>query len=221
MPSNGRKKTLGTLVWEAHTKLINDPLGDAYQYLTGPDRGLTEQTLRTFALGVTPADTGEFANHEGWITIPYITRSGIVDVRFRRPPGSTSPAKYKSLPGSQPRLFNPAALTQNNGGRLFVCEGEFDAIMLTQMGLRAVAVPGASAWRKPFAYAMQGEPRITICQDGDDTGSGEKLTATIKKDLDWCKTVVFKGHDVTSYVMEHGENQLLELLGEERNQWKR
>lgn len=181
-----------------------------YQYLT-EERGLTEATLRRFMLGVVPDDDPDYDNHTGWLTIPYITPGGIVDLRFRRPPGSEHPAKYKSLPGSQHRIYNPTAIL-TGVSRIYITEGEMDAMILTQIGLDAVAIPGATAWRKPFALALQGFDTITICEDGDDDGAGKGLTEAIVRDLEWARVVRFDGHDVNSYYLEHGGLALLEKV---------
>ena len=162
-------------------------------------------------LGVVPDDDPDYAEHAGWITIPYITPGGMVDLRFRRPPESDHPAKYKSLPGSQHRIYNPAAVLAG-GDNIYITEGEMDAMILTQVGLSAVAIPGATAWKKPFAYALQGFNTITICEDGDDDGAGRNLTRAIVRDLEWARTIRFDGHDVNSYYLEHGGVALLEKV---------
>lgn len=195
----------------AHQELMSDPDQSAYQYLTGPDRGLTRETIQQFLLGVVPDGDPDYADKAGWITIPYLTPSGAVDLRFRRPPGSDSRAKYKSLPGSQHRLFNPAAILTATE-EIYVTEGEMDAMILTQVGAPAVAVPGATAWQKPFALALQGFERIIVCEDGDDTGAGKGLTEAILRDLEWATTVRFEDHDVTSYHQEYGPVALLKKV---------
>src|SRR5699024_6493933 len=83
-----------------------------------------------------------------------------------------------------------------------------DTMILNQVGIPAIGVPGASAWRKPFELAIHGFENIIICEDGDDAGAGAGLTAAILKGVDWEKTVRFDGTDVNDYYLAHGAQDL-------------
>lgn len=200
---------MATAVHRAAANLHNNPQHDVYQYLT-ETRGITEATLRTFHLGLVPDGDPDFGEYAGWITIPYLTPTGFVDVRFRNPDPSGKP-KYKSQPGHSGRIFNPSAILQARD-TLAIAEGEMDTIILNQVGIPAIGVPGASAWRKPFELAVHGFENIIICEDGDDSGAGQGLTATIVKGLDWAKTVRFEGCDVNDYYLQHGAAALQEKV---------
>lgn len=159
-------------------------------------------------LGVVPDDDPDYGDRAGWLTIPYITPyGGVVDLRFRRPPGSESKAKYKSLPGSQHRLYNPSAILTAST-TIVLNEGEGDVWTTTQAGFHSIGIPGASAWSSVFAKALEGFEHIVVCEDGDDDGAGAGLTGRIVKDLDWAKVVRFEGHDATSFALEHGSAAL-------------
>nr|WP_306428151.1 toprim domain-containing protein [Brevibacterium sp. 68QC2CO] len=166
-------------------------------------------------LGVVGSDDREYGDKAGWLTIPYITVTGIVDIRFRRPPESESKAKYKSLPGSTPRLFNATA-TLNPSDTIFVAEGEGDAMVLAQCGLNAVGVPGASNWSRKFALTLAGFKDVCICRDND--AAGEKLAGNIAKDIEASRTVVFDEKDVTDFYLAHGREALLEKLKPEEDE---
>lgn len=209
MPSDQRKKTLATAAMRAAANLRNNPQHDAYQYLT-ETRGLTPETLAKFQLGLIPDGDQEFGDHAGWIAIPYLTPTGFVDMRFRNPDPGGKP-KYKSLPGAGLRMFNPSAILAAHD-TLVVAEGEMDTMILSQIGLHAIGVPGASAWSKPFELAIHGFEHIIICEDGDDSGAGKGLTSTIVKGLDWAKTVRFEGTDVNDYYLAHGAAALREKV---------
>lgn len=213
VPSISQKRTLGMTAERFHKNLVENN-AHIYQYLKGDERGLTDNAIQYFLLGVVPGNDPEYGVYAGWISIPYITPTGVVDVRFRRPPGSTSKAKYKSLPRASSRIFNPYALL-GDPRVVYVCEGEFDAMVLTQSGLRGVAVPGASSWKRSFALALAGIEVVIVCQDGDDAGDG--LSQAIKEHLPYARVVVFEGTDVTSYMLTHGVDGLYEKLGVKGN----
>ena len=205
MPSQQRKNTLATAALRAAAHLRDSPLLDAYQYLT-EERGISRETLARFHIGLVPDDDPDFGEYAGWISIPYLTPTGFVDIRFRNPEPGGKP-KYKSQPGAQGRIYNPTSILQARD-TLVISEGEFDTIILSQAGLHAIGIPGASAWRKPFELAVHGFENIIICEDGDDSGAGAGLTATIVKGLDWAKTVRFEGCDVNDYYLQHGAQAL-------------
>lgn len=217
VPTLSRKKHLGTSALRAHNNLMGGGSPAVWSYLT-EQRGLTEETIRRFGLGVIPDDDPDYESERGWVTIPYITPGGYVDLRFRRPPDSTHPAKYKSQPNSQQRIFNTLPVVEG-GDTLAITEGEFDCMILTQCGVPAIALPGATAWSPVFALTIQGFDNILICEDGDDEGAGAKLSQNILKDIDWAKIVRFPGHDVNSFYLEHGAAELVEhVLGQLRKE---
>ncbi len=81
------------------------------------------------------------------LAIPYLTPSGVVDIRFRSLNNDNGP-KYLSRPGASTHIFNVQALNQD-ADMLVICEGELDTIIATQVGFAAVGLPGANNW-KPF-----------------------------------------------------------------------
>jgi DNA primase len=202
VPSASRRSTLAQAALRANQELRrNEP---AYQYWTD-ERGLTDATIQRFCLGVVPEGDKDFAQYAGWLCLPYITAGGFTDIRFRRPPGSDNPAKYKGLPGSTPRLFNPLDILSARS-TIHVTEGEMDAVILSQAGLPAVGIPGASNWRKPFEYALHGFEEIVVCADGDK--AGDQLAHAIASSIDWARIVRFDDTDVNDYYLEHGAEAL-------------
>lgn len=206
VPSSGRKKTLAGAAVRAHQHLMAHRGHAAYQYLT-EERGLTDATLTRFMVGLVPDDDPDFGDKAGWISLPNLTPSGPVTIRYRRPPGSTDPAKYKSMPGHSPRLFNTTAILTAQD-TLCVTEGAIDCMSLAQCGLHAVGLESASSWNKPFALAVHGFDNIIVCEDGDDDGAGSRLSQKILADIDWAKVVRFEGCDVNDYMNQYGQQAL-------------
>lgn len=203
VPSAARKKSLARAALRFNAEMMLG--GPSYDYLTDV-RGLTEEVIRRFQLGIVPAGDVDYPDHAGWISVPYLTPTGFVDLRFRNPDPEGKP-KYKGLPGATLRMFNPSAILQANE-TIVAAEGEFDTMILNQVGLHAIGIPGASAWRKSFELAIHGFDNIIICEDGDDGGAGKGLTGTILKGLDWAKAVRFEGTDVNDFYISEGAQAL-------------
>lgn len=142
----------------------------AAQYLMG--RGITEETALTFRLGVVDVPAPGHERYRGWLAIPYLDAAGRpVSVRFRciESHEHVGHGKYASLAGDPPRLFNVGALLED-ADELHITEGEFDAMILTQLGLCAVGVPGASLWRGYFPFLLDGVPSVRVWGDPDSAG---------------------------------------------------
>lgn len=156
-------------------------------------RGLTDETIDTFGFGW--ANRGsELASHLkslgfDWdeiiatglakvvdgnkvvdffndaITFPYMVAGSVVQIRGRRLAGDT---KYLTPPGQPARLFNTDAVW--GAQEVVICEGEFDAMALTQVGYHAVAVPGAANWSDSWNGYFEGANRVFVMYDPDDVG---------------------------------------------------
>lgn len=122
--------------------------------------------------------------NRGWITIPYLRPPrGVVWFNYRNWQDEPGQPKYKA-PGSK-HLFNTEVLKRaDETGEVFVCEGEFDAIIATERyDLPAVAIPGATQWQgnPHWRELFVGYGRVWILADPDDAGL--KLAAEITERL--------------------------------------
>lgn len=148
-----RRKALTEGVTLAQDMLLNNTA--VLEYLTGPERGLTEQTIMDAGIGYAPTSWGvggmltktndrRDVVHAGWmnpkgqeffsghILIPYTAHGVVVQVRGRAyVPGKDLPgAKYVTPAGDNVRLYNADAL---HGAQVAVIvEGEFDCLVLQQ-----------------------------------------------------------------------------------------
>ena len=191
-------------------QLWSDEATDQLDYLT-VDRGLDIATIARFQLGavVNPVDSD---NHSrGKIAIPYLTPNGPVALRFRKMPDQDGP-KYFQPAGSKLSIFN---VTQFNvpSRWIVVTEGEMDCMTAVQAGLPAVGLPGASSWRDHYSIIFAGYERVIICADNDDKGAGaafaEKIAAAVPAPAIF---LMDEGHDVNSYVKEHGAEAFREYI---------
>ena len=107
-------------------------------------RGITEQTARMFRLGFVKDPEIGHEPYVGKLAIPYLTPSGVIDIRFRSLNNDGGP-KYMSRPGATTHIFNISALN-NDADCLAICEGELDTVVATQAGFNAVGLLGANNW---------------------------------------------------------------------------
>lgn len=190
----------------------------AVRYLES--RGLTKEAAQRFRIGYVESPALGHDSYVGRIAIPYVTRAGVVTMRFRAMPGRDTFAKYLSLPEEPPRLYNPDALFRRED-YIAICEGEFDTIATdTLAGVPAVGVAGTNAWRSHWGQLFRGYSKVFVIADSDEvdekTGerAGEKLLTHIRKSIRGTIPIHLpEGHDANSFILEHGARALREKLG--------
>ena len=146
----------------------------AAEYLDG--RGITEATAVMERLGVLdeplPKDPDAAYNR---LAIPYVTRAGVVDVRYRclreHDCGDSGCAKYLGRAGVSPRLYHVSSLVEAGSG-ICVAEGELDCVILNQLGYEAVGIPGVANWKPHWSRLFEDFERIVVFCDGDSAGVG-------------------------------------------------
>lgn len=188
--------------YEAH-------LEQAMPYLAA--RGITEQTARTYRLGYVaePPVRGD-DEYLGRLAIPYLVTTGPVDIRYRAIRPGDEP-KYKSRPGSHVRLFGVKALTVHSD-TIVLTEGEIDCITLNQIGVPAVGVPGANAWKDHWRLLFADYDNVLVVCDGDQAGRdfGKRMAERI----DGAQVVHLPdGADVNDVFVHQGEAALRERIG--------
>lgn len=213
VPSQNMKKSLDLACRKYEDQL---PESDASLYLT--NRGITNEVQAYFRLGYVK---DPFPGHEfqvGRLSIPYITPTGIVQIRFRAVPEGGIPGnpeaspKYKSEASSGTTMFNTRDLLRDDP-IVAICEGELDAITSHMAGLPSIGIPGAKNWRSVFARAFRFR-RVVILADNDDHGEGLEFAETVQKDLKGSRIILMdSGYDVNRFVVENGTTALRKKIG--------
>jgi DNA primase len=148
-------------------KYYHSALAEAEEYLAG--RGITMEQATRARLGVV---LEPLTGHEAYINrlaIPYITRSGVVDIRFRSM--DLSEPKYMGMAGATTHLYNVGAFFRATS-YISICEGEIDTITLdTVCGIPAVGVPGVNNWKKHYTRLLQDFDKVFLFADGDSAGA--------------------------------------------------
>lgn len=175
--------------------------------------GLTEETAVEFRLGVVADPYPPHSGYAGRLCLPYLDATGAPRaLKFRclhegqHPEGCV---KYLCTEASEPRLFNVRSLCDNEAQTLYVTEGEFDCMVLTQLGLTAVGYPGAGTWKSVFTRAIGPDyDRIIVVADGDDTGRA--AAKKVAKELRGEVLLLSDGEDASSLNVQ---GRLAEVLG--------
>jgi DNA primase len=153
----------------------------------------------------------------GFLSIPYLDRDARpLTMRFRcltehehREHGH---GKYTSITGDPVRMFNVGAVHRADD-EIHVAEGELDAIILTRIGLPAVAIPGALLWRAHHRRMLAGFSRVWVWGDPDDAGA--EFTTKVCRSLRTAKGVRLRTGDVTDTYLTGGADALHALIGKE------
>lgn len=166
-------------------------------------RGLTEKTIKVRCLGYAPGGTwlydqmkADFTKEEligaglafepkdgsavrdmfsKRLTIPYIVNDKAIWIKARDLTGEAQ-SKYMTTRGSARRLYNSEDAWAND--EIVICEGEFDAMIMSQLGFAAVGVPGATGWESSWTAFFTSEElrRVWIMYDPDQDGHKGAVT---------------------------------------------
>lgn len=161
------------------------------------DRGLTDETIDAHRLGYAKGGTELFnylrdRNYEAdeiiktglcgfnkqhgnyydlfedAITIPYLAHGIAQQIRARAADPSVEKGKYKTPTGAPVKLFNVDNAW--SAEEIIICEGEFDAMILEQLGFNAVGVPGTTTWKAAFNGYIKNATKVWVMYDPDDDG---------------------------------------------------
>lgn len=172
-------------------------------------RGITEDVARQALLGVVTEPEVGHEQYQGRLCIPYVTKSGVVDLRFRSLNPAVEP-KYMGMAGAETKLYNVLDV-EKAGDYIAVCEGELDAITLSKcVGIAAVGVPGANGWKKHYTRLLADFERVFIFADGDQPG--RDFANSLTRELPVTTITLPDGEDVNSMYVREGKDYFLEKI---------
>lgn len=186
----------------------------ARTYLEG--RGLNDQVAATFRLGVVEEPEVGHEMYRDRLSIPYLTRAGVVYMKFRcieEHSCSDIEGHKKYLNTTTPtRIYNSQAFFRDEP-YIAITEGEIDAITLHALaGIPAVAVPGVKNWKRHYERCFTDYDRVFVFADGDD--AGKELARFLSKTLDDVRVIQMPdGTDVNSVYMAEGPEALRKRAG--------
>lgn len=213
VPSNATRELLEIAAVEYASQLPGSP-GESLLF----SREITTKTMEAFRLGYVRTPISGHEKYAGRLAIPYITKSGLVGMRFKR----VSEGKGFKVLGWEglPNLpYNVQALSID--GPLFIVEGEPDLWSAYECGLSAVCIPGVDSWKPSWHRLFRDFQDIRVLEQGDTTIlEGQKVTAAQKLTRDIRASGVFfttfefpDGEDVNSMLMKQGREAVREFVG--------
>jgi hypothetical protein len=186
---------------------------EARSYLEA--RGIDLKVADTFRLGVVNVPVVGHEMYQDRLSIPYLTRSGVVNLKFRcmsnHDCSDHGHPKYLNG-GSKTNIYNTLAFHKESN-LIAICEGEFDALVLDGIvGIPAVAIPGVQNWKAHYERCFVDYERVLVFADGDDPGKdfGKHVSSLIDG-----TTVIQMPHgtDVNSIYLSEGAEGLRKRAG--------
>ena len=180
----------------------------AEEYLLS--RQLSVEEARVFHLGVVEDPLPGHEAYIGRLAIPYITPSGVVDIRFRAM--HNEDPKYMGLVGAKTTMFNTQACFVADR-YICVTEGEFDCIMMSVKTIHpTIGIPGANNWKPHYAKILDDFETVIVLADGD--AAGLEFGKKISRELGNVNIVSMpEGEDVNSIMIKKGSDWIDERIG--------
>ena len=110
-----------------------------------------------------------------------------------------------SMTDEPARMFNVRAI-ESADEEFNLTEGEFDAMILTQEGWHAGAIPGAHNWMFRHMRMLAGFSRVNVWADPDDPGA--EFGARVARALRSAKVLQLREGDVTDTYLLGGVEAL-------------
>lgn len=186
-------------------------------------RGIQSDTAEALEVSTVKDQSGN------WLCFPYRLDGELVNRKYRL----TSEKRHRMDTGGRLCLWNAAALrlpqVVNDGGSVIITEGEFDAMVAIQCGLKAVvSVPngGSSGKAKdPFsgdAYRYLWESKadlervqsFILATDGDETGLQIAHDMASILGAERCRFVVYPDgcKDLNEVLLAHGQQAVVSVI---------
>lgn len=185
----------------------------AVEYLTGPERGLTEEVIEKFRLGFVGDPEPGHETYAGMLAIPYLTPKGsVVSIRFRSLPPADK--VYLTVAGDTPRPYNTVDIDRGTSS-ICVTEGEFDCAVSTMCGLPTAGLPGSNSWNPVWVRLFQPYDAVYLLSDDDESGRrmAEKLGSVLPNLRNVPMVCSEPKGDVTKFYLEFGEQELRKKVG--------
>ena len=188
-------------------KYYHSAIQDAEEYLVG--RGITMEAAERARLGVVLDPLTGHEQYVNRLAIPYLTKSGVVDIRFRSI-GNEEP-RYMGLTGATTHLYNVGAFFRASS-YICICEGEIDTITLDYVcNIPAVGVPGVNNWKKHYTRLLADFDKVFLFADGDN--AGYEFGKSLARELS--NLIVIQapeGEDVNTLYRTHGADFFKEKI---------
>ena len=173
-------------------------------------RGIPLEVARLVSLGVVAEPEVGHEAFVGRLSIPYITKTGVVDLRFRSLNPAVEP-KYMGMTGAETKMYNVLDV-ERAGDFIGVCEGEIDTLTISRcVGIPCVGVPGANSWKKHYTRLLADFERVFVFADGDQPGT--EFARSLARELPVTIIQLPDGQDVNSMYVQEGSSYFNQKVG--------
>ncbi len=152
------------------------------------------------------------------IILPYYHKGQVTHIRARSHPSEKEKC-YFQLPGYEIRLFNEDDV--HGADQIIIAEGEFDTMILKQLGYNVVGIPGANTFQEGWVCKLEKCKSVFIALDGDNGGIegavriasflGEKARIVSLPD----------GQDITDWYLSEAQRDFEPLLNQAKTRLER
>ena len=188
-------------------------LDDAAGWLA--DRGIEMENGAFEGLGVVRNPPALHEQYEGRLSIPYLTDHGVVSMRFRclkdHSCKDAGHGKYLGMKGEKLTLYGVRSFDDATDW-IGITEGELDSLILRQIGIPAVAIPGASSWENHWKNVFEDLSRVYVFADADAAGEGLYERLRDRLDSPVLKVRLPSGEDVNSTYLKYGAQAIVDRI---------
>lgn len=188
-------------------------LHEAAEWLEG--RGIDLGHAAYEGLGVVRNAPAIHEQYEGRLSIPYITQYGVVAIRFRCMKDHSCKdhghGKYLGPKHQKNTLYGVRSFADAVDW-IGICEGELDSLILRQIGIPAISIPGSTNWEDYWPNIFEDLSRLYVFADGDEAGEGMYNTLRDKLKMPVIKVRLPKGEDVNSTFLKYGAQAIVDRI---------
>ena len=173
-------------------------------------RGISLEVARLARLGVVVEPEPGQEQFAGRLSIPYVTKTGVVDLRFRSLNPAVEP-KYMGMTGAETKMYNVLDI-EIAGDWIGICEGELDTLTLSHcVGIPCIGVPGANSWKKHYTRLLADFERVFVFADGDQPG--QEFARSLTRELPVTIVQMPDNEDVNSAYVKYGAEFIRDRAG--------
>lgn len=178
------------------------------------ERGFDLAHASTYRLGVVVEPVIGHEDYTNRLSIPYLTKTGIVNIKFRCMENHVCKEegcpKYLGLPHPT-RIYNTQAFFVDSPV-IGITEGEFDSQVIHEHVMPAVSIPGVQNWKPFYERCFVDYERVFLFADGDQPG--KDFAKQISSILDGVTVVQMpESRDVNQVFLDEGAEGLRKRAG--------